>query len=169
MKILSVILFFISTYSFAQLPLNLNDAINIALKSSYDIEVARNNAEANSINNNYGIAGGLPLVEGTASDVERVTDVNQKLSDGEHITRNGATANSATANIEGSILLYNGMRVISTKNRLEELEKQNREYLNATTERCWAKAQQFADCGWTHPSTTRQNDDCSPPLEHSYA
>jgi len=132
MKKLLVILFFTGTYSFAQQPLVLNDAINIALKNSYDIEVARNNVEINSINNNYGVAGGLPLVTGSGSDIERVTDVNQKLSDGEHITRNGAVANSAAANIEGSILLYNGMRVTSTKNRLEELEKQNQEFLNAT-------------------------------------
>jgi outer membrane protein len=131
MKILIVALFFVSTYSFAQPPLRLNEAINIALKNSYDIEVARNNVEINAVNNSYGVAGGLPVVEGSFSDREQITNVNQQLSDGEHINRSAAAANSATGSIAGSILLYNGMRVVATKDRLEELEKQNQEYLNA--------------------------------------
>ncbi len=128
------ILIFISTCSMAQQPLQLGDAINIALKSSYDIEVAKNNVHINSINNNYGVAGGLPVVTGAASDQEQITNVNQSLNTGTHIQRNNAAANSASANIEGSFLLYNGMRVVATKKRLEELEKQNQEYLNATIE-----------------------------------
>lgn len=134
MKTLLIILFFISSYSFAQQPMQLNNAINIALKNSYDIEVAKNNVEINSINNNYGIAGGLPIVTGSASDNEQITNVNQSLNTGTHIQRKGAAANNASGGIEGSFLLYNGMRVIATKNRLEELEKQNQEYLNATIE-----------------------------------
>ena len=134
MKKFLVILFFITNYSFGQQPLRLDDAINIALKNSYDIEVARNNVQINSINNNYGVAGGLPLITGSLSDREQLTNVNQKLSDGEHINRSGATGNNAAGSVTGSILLYNGMRVIATKHRLEELEKQNQEYLNATIE-----------------------------------
>jgi outer membrane protein TolC len=134
MKKILVILFFTSTQSFAQQPLQLNDAINIALKNSYDIEVAKNNVAIASVNNNYGVAGGLPEVTGSLSDREQVTDVNQKLSDGEHINRSAASGNNATASVTGSFLLYNGMRVVATKKRLEELEKQNQEYLNATIE-----------------------------------
>lgn len=134
MKKFLIIVFFISTCSFAQQPLQLNDAINIALKNSYDIEVAKNNLRINSINNNYGVAGGLPEVTGALSDREQITNVNQKLSDGENINRSAASGNNATASITGSLLLYNGMRVIATKKRLEELEKQNQEYLNATIE-----------------------------------
>ena len=133
-KKIFIILFFVSNYSFAQQPLQLNDAINIALKNSYDIEVAKNNVRINSINNNYGVAGGLPIVTGALSDREQVTDVNQKLSDGENINRSAASGNNATASVTGSLLLYNGMHVIATKKRLEELEKQNQEYLNATIE-----------------------------------
>ena len=91
MKKLFIILFFISTKIFAQQPLQLSDAINIALKNSYDIEVAKNNVRINSINNNYGVAGGLPVVTGALSDREQITDVNQKLSDGEHINRSAAS------------------------------------------------------------------------------
>jgi outer membrane protein len=132
MKRLLVILFFSTTYSYAQQPLTLNDALNIALKNSYDIQVARNNLEINSINNNYGVAGGLPVVSGALTDREQITNVNQKLNTGTHIQRNGAVGNNLNSSVEGSILLYNGMRVVATKNRLEELERQNQEYLNAS-------------------------------------
>ena len=129
-----MISFFASTCAYTQQPLRLNDAINIALKNSLDIEVAKNNVAINSINNNYGIAGGLPLVTGSAADNEQVTNVNQKLNTGTHIQRKGASGNSIASSLAGSMLLYNGMRVVATKHRLEELEKQNQEYLNATIE-----------------------------------
>ncbi len=119
---------------FAQQPLRLGDAINIALKNSYDIELARNNLEINTINNTYGVAGGLPIVAGTGSGREQVNSVTQKLNTGELINRGAATGNTASAGVQGSILLYNGMHVVATKNRLEELEKQNKEYLNASIE-----------------------------------
>ena len=134
MKYVFVLLFFISSYSFGQQPLQLNDAVNIALKNSYDIELARNNVEINSINNDYGVAGGLPVVTGCSATNEQVTNVNQKLSTGTHIQRRNAAANNGSAGVAGTILLYNGMRVVAAKKRLEELEKQNQEYLNSTIE-----------------------------------
>ena len=134
MKLLVVVFFFISAYSFGQQPLRLDSAINIALKNSYDIEVARNNVEINSINNNYGVAGGLPVVDGSVATNEQVTNVNQKLNTGTHIQRKNAAANSGSAGLSGTMLLYNGMRVVATKKRLAELEKQNKEYLNSTIE-----------------------------------
>jgi outer membrane protein len=133
-KILFMLLFFASAKGSAQQPLQLDSAINIALKNSYDIQVAKNNVDINSINNNYGVAGGLPEVTGAASTNETVSNVNQKLNTGTHITRNAAAANNASAGVAGTILLYNGMRVVATKHRLEELEEQNQEYLNASIE-----------------------------------
>jgi outer membrane protein TolC len=127
-----VIFFFGSVNAFAQQAISLNDAINTALKNSLDIQVSRNNIEANSILNNYGVAGGLPVVTSSATNNETVTSINQKYSDASRNTkRNNNASNSLSANVTGSILLYNGMRVYSTKKRLEELENQSREYLNS--------------------------------------
>src|ERR1700759_1207720 len=61
MKLLPALLF-ISICGFGQQPLRLDDAINIALKNSLDIQVAKNNVEINEVNNTYGVAGGLPVV-----------------------------------------------------------------------------------------------------------
>lgn len=130
MKKLLIILTIFSIKANAQ-QLSLKDAINIALKNSFDIQIAKNNVEISTINNHISIAGGLPTVTGTASDQESVINLNQKLNGGTEITRNGAASNNLTANVTGTMLLYNGYRVVTTKKRLEELQHQNEQLLNA--------------------------------------
>ncbi len=122
---------FISLLTRAQAPLRLPDAVNIALKNSLDIQLAKNKIEANNINNNYGVAGGMPLVTGNLSDNEQVSNINQKLNTGTTINRSGAATNTLNVGVTGSILLYNGGRVIATKKRLAELELQSKEQLNS--------------------------------------
>ena len=130
MKKIIIIFLLFSTKALAQ-QLSLQDAINMALKKSYDIQIAKNVVDINKINNNLGVAGGLPTVTATASDQESVVNINQKLNTGIVLSRNGATNNNLNANVTGSMLLYNGYRVVATKKRLEELQKQSEQELNA--------------------------------------
>jgi outer membrane protein len=122
----------------AQPVLRLPDAVNIALKNSLDIKLATNKVEASRINNHYGIAGGLPLVTGALSDNEQVSDINQKLNTGSTINKANASTNSLSAGVTGSILLYNGGRVLATKKRLAELELQGRQQLNSQVQNIMA-------------------------------
>jgi outer membrane protein len=115
----------------AQEVLRLPDAVNIALKNSLDIQLAQNRITGDSILNNIGVAGGLPLVTGNVSDNEQVSSINQKLNSGTDIKRNNAASNAITAGVTGSILLYNGGRVIATKKRLGQLEMQSRQLLTS--------------------------------------
>ena len=117
--------------TFAQDSLTLPVAINQALKQSLDITIAKNNIEAATILNSTGFAGGLPIVTGTITDNESVTSVNQKLNTGVKIQRNNAAANALNANVTGSILLYNGGRVIATKQRLATIQSQSSKVLNS--------------------------------------
>ena len=125
-----VLMAVISSSAFAQDTLSLNKAINLALKNSLDIQLAKNDIEANTILNDYNVAGGGPTVDGTITDQEQVTSVNQKLSTGSSISRNNAAGNQLGVGVSGSILLYNGGRVIATKKRLAELEHQSKDKLN---------------------------------------
>lgn len=112
--------------------LTLSEAVNAALRNSYDIQLVKNNLEASSINNDYGVAGGLPLVAGTASDNEQVTTINQKYADASRDTkRPNVAANNLSVGVTGSILIFNGYRVVATKKRLEQLMLQNQEYVKA--------------------------------------
>ena len=120
-----------SLKTFAQDSLTLPDAINQALKKSLDISIAKNNIEAATILNTYGFAGGLPIVTANVVDNESVTSVNQKLNTGTNIKRNNAAANALNGNVTGSILLFNGGRIIATKQRLAALQAQSTQLLNS--------------------------------------
>lgn len=116
----------------AQDKLSLADAIAIALKNSYDIQLAKDNLEIASINNNIGVAGGMPVVTANAADNETITSINQKFPDpSRNVKRSGVGSNTLTANVTAGILLYNGFRVKAAKKRLEELEALNLDLLNA--------------------------------------
>jgi outer membrane protein len=113
------------------LTLTLDGAIATALKNSYEIEIAKNNVEVNTVLNNYGVAGGLPVVAANASNTEQITQVTQKLNDGTEINRNAAAGNNTQLSLSAGILLYNGKRVVSTKKRLAEQQYQSVELLNS--------------------------------------
>ncbi len=111
--------------------LSLADAVNIALKNSYDIQLAKNNLEISAINNDAGVAGALPLVTATANDNEQITTINQKFADANRDTkRSNVESNNLTAGVTGSILLFNGYRVMTTRKRLAELQQQNLQLVN---------------------------------------
>ena len=132
-KIAALVFLAISITGFSQQKtLSLTEAVNTALKNSYDIQLAKNNLDITNINNDIGIAGGLPTVSGTATDNEQITSINQKYADATRDTkRPNVAANNLVIGVTGSILLFNGYRVVATKKRLEELVLQNQELLKA--------------------------------------
>jgi outer membrane protein len=118
--------------------LKLEDAVNIALKNSLDIQLLKNNQNIADINNHIGVAGGLPTLTANAADNEQITNVDQKLNTGTVIHRNAAVGNNLSSNITAGMLLYNGSRVVATKKRLEELEAQSEQYVNAEVQNLMA-------------------------------
>lgn len=130
-QLLALIFCTICLTGFTQQRLSLTEAINIALKKSYDIQLAKNNLEISSINNNIGLAGGAPVINATANDNEQVISINQKFADPNRDTkRDNVGSNNLVAGITGGILLFNGFRVVATKKRLAELQQLNQELLN---------------------------------------
>ena len=130
---------FLAQFGYSQNRLSLSDALAIALKNSYNIQLAKNNLEIASINNSVGIAGGLPTVNATINDVENITSINQQFPDpSRNITRTGVASNNLNANITAGIVLFNGFRVKAAQQRLAELEKMNQDMLNAQIQRTMA-------------------------------
>ena len=131
-KLLLFVCCAVAINGFSQRKMSLTDVINEALKNSYDIQLAQNNIEISTVANSYGFAGGLPVVTGTGSDNEQITSINQKYADPTRDTKKDNVAtNNLAIGVTGSILLYNGLRVHATKNRLEEIQKQNQQLLSA--------------------------------------
>ena len=114
----------------AQPLITLKSAIDTTLKNNFDIQIAANNVEITKINNTAGMAGGLPAVNASVVDNESAVNVYQKLNTGVEITKSNATSNVLTSNITAGILLFNGSKVIATRQRLQNLQKQSELQLN---------------------------------------
>lgn len=135
---ISAVVIFAGLYAQSQ-TLTLQEAVNIALQKRLEIQIAKNNLEISSVNNHIGVAGGLPTVSGTITNTEQITSVNQKLSTGTTIKRDWAASNNLQAGVTASQLLYNGMRVVATKNRLDQIQKQSEQLLNAQVQNVMAE------------------------------
>ena len=133
MKVTVQYLFFllVCTDALSQNMLRLPDAVNLALKNSLEVQLSKNFVETNTVLNNYGVAGGLPIVTTSIADNEQISSINQKFNTGANILRDAAAANNFSLGVTGSILLYNGNRVVATKNRLATLVNQSEQLLNS--------------------------------------
>ncbi|MSQ38838.1 MAG: TolC family protein [Chitinophagaceae bacterium] len=116
-----------STSADAQKNLSLNEAIQTALKNSYDIQLVENNLSIAKNNNNFGVAGGLPTITNNSSNSNTLTTINQTFPDANRNTsRNGVDGSTLNNGLNASMLLFNGYRVQATKSRLESLQTQNK-------------------------------------------
>ncbi len=114
----------------AQQVLTLKNAIDTALNNNFDIQIAKNNAEMSKINNTYGVAGGLPAINANAGDNGSLSNINQKLNSGTETNLTGVNGNSVNAGITASMTLFNGFKIIATKERLNCLQQQSEILLN---------------------------------------
>lgn len=118
----------------AQQQITLSQAIETALKNNLDIQISKNTLSANTVNNYIGVAGGLPTVTGSFNTNEQVTGLNQELSNGTSTNRTGVVSNNTNMSVTATMMLYNGGRVMATKKRLEELQKQSQEQVNTSVQ-----------------------------------
>jgi outer membrane protein TolC len=126
MKRVLIYLFLLLPFNLlAQQTLNLNNAIDTALKNNFDILIAKNNTEISKINNKFGVAGGLPTISATAGDNNSLYNLNQKLNTGDEIVRNNVSSNSINAGISAGIVLFNGFKVLATKEKLNSIQAQS--------------------------------------------
>lgn len=110
--------------------LTLQEAINIALKNSLDIEIARNTATANEIGNHPSFTGALPTVDANLTNTQSLTNLTQQLSNGTTTKRNGNLNNQLNSSVSANYLVFNGFRVHATKRRLEALQQQSEQLVN---------------------------------------
>ena len=127
------LLYFILMFSLnagAQVQITLTNAIDSALKSNFDIRIARVNTDISRIGNTYGMAGGLPSLNGSAADNRSVLNLKQKTSSGINISQNNVNNSSYNAGLTANMVLFNGFKIIATKGRLNLLQRQSELELN---------------------------------------
>jgi len=119
------ILFCLPLISFGQQPsvISSADAIRIALENNLNIKIVKSNLDIAEIQNNWANAGKLPTIQANVGNTEALSNLNQVLSNGTIIKRNGVTNNIVNASLNAIWRVYNGNRVTATKDRFDELEK----------------------------------------------
>jgi outer membrane protein TolC len=108
----------------AQELLTVDDAINIALENNYNIRIARFNSEIAEVENTLGNAGLLPTIDGSVNKSFDVNDTRQEFFSGEVRQGEGVENNALLGNIILDWTLFDGMRAVTNKQRLEAFEVQ---------------------------------------------
>jgi outer membrane protein len=129
-RIIGLIIMVMPSVVQAQMPFTLQQAIDTALRNNFDIRIAKNNLEMAKISNSFGMAGGLPVVSANAGDNISNTFTTQQFADGTESNIGGQRENAINAGITGSMVLFNGFRVIATRERMERLQNQSEIALN---------------------------------------
>lgn len=131
MKKLNILLLLIFPFLLqAQQVITLRSAIDSALKNNFDIRIARNNLEINNIYNKFGEAGGLPDININGSGNDAVNNTFQRTNTGVETTKTNVPSSSVLAGVNANLTLFNGFKVIATKERLNLLEEQSQTFLN---------------------------------------
>lgn len=113
---------FLFTPVFAQEGLTLQKAIEAGLRNSFDIQIAKNYQEIADNNASLGNAGMLPSVAGTATTNNSVMNTQQEFATGQSVDRAGAKSGNMGAGVELNWTVFDGFRMFTTYNRLQELE-----------------------------------------------
>ena len=110
----------------AQQKLTLNEAVTTALKNSYNIQLVENSLAIAKNNNDLGVAGALPTITATANDNKSLSTIKQKFADPtRNTTKSDVDGNTLSAGFTASIIIFNGYRIMATKDRLASIEQQN--------------------------------------------
>src|SRR5450432_1095446 len=108
--------------------LTLETAIAIALKNNPGLLISKNLVEIAGINNNYGIAGGLPLVQGTSNVTQQMTTLEQKYSNPlNNKSSSNAPSNNINAGFSASMPVFAGGKIQNEKQRLNIVESQSKQ------------------------------------------
>lgn len=121
--VITISIFFGSFCSLeAQQVLTVDEAVSIALKNSFDILIASNDAAIDKANNTAGNAGMLPTIAITGSDNVSLNNTKQKYFNNTEASSTNARSSSLIANIGLSWTLFDGGKMFVTKQKLQEIE-----------------------------------------------
>lgn len=111
-----------SFYIYAQNVLTIDDAISIALKNNYDLQIAKNDADITKINNTIENAGMLPSASINGSNEFAINNVNQKLSSGSEVHETNTHSNTFSAGAFINWTLFDGGKMFIAKKKLNAIQ-----------------------------------------------
>jgi outer membrane protein len=116
---------FISCFAInAQSVMTADEALKLGLQKNFDIVVAKNEAEADSIFNTRGEAGMLPSVSINGNIGTTNSSIHQRYASGTDITSPNAGSTSYGASIVLNWTLFDGTKMFVTKQKLAAIQQQ---------------------------------------------
>ena len=109
-------------YSFAQSKMTVENAIEIGLKNTYSIFIARNDAEIAKNSNSLGNAGFLPQVGLNVSGSSTTSNIKQEYSSGLEVDKSGSNSKVISAGVGLNWTLFDGMKMFATHEKLKQIQ-----------------------------------------------
>lgn len=114
---------FLTSLSFAQQLLTLEDALEIALKNNFAISVASAEMQIAENNSVLGNAGFLPDLNAAGTYTESNNNTRQEFFDGRIIDRRNASSNNLNGNVSLNWAIFDGLAMFASLEAFKELEE----------------------------------------------
>ncbi len=122
-KILLPALLFASTTASAQRMLTIEEAIATALQHNFDIRLSKNDSAIAALDYSFRNAAFLPRLNGNLGTTWNNNDTKQILFDGTKRESKGLKSNNIQANLSLNWTLFDGLKMFSTRDKVEEYLK----------------------------------------------
>lgn len=122
-RIFSLITAFVlySGMAMSQQMVTLEEAIAAALKSNFDILLAENDSVAAAVNKKYIFGGFLPTVNGTIGRAQTISAQKQEFDTRDDVEGKGIRSTNLNAAINLNLVLFDGLKMFATRDRINEL------------------------------------------------
>lgn len=119
---LLLLICFISTVGKAQSILTVEQAVDLALKNNFDIQLSKNEMQQTANNNSLGNAGMLPTLTLNASGSTANNATKQEFSNGLVVDKGGVKSQNINTGAYLSWTVFDGLKMFATHQRLKEME-----------------------------------------------
>lgn len=118
-----LLIIFVSGFSSAQEVLSPQDAVKLALKNNYSINIAKNSKDIAENNASLGNAGILPTLDATGSASRSVNNTTQQYSNGTSVDVSGAVSKNYAAGLNLNWTIFDGLKMFASLDQLKEMQK----------------------------------------------
>lgn len=102
--------------------LSLDQAIKKAIAYNYEINIVKNEAEIDKVNNSWTNAGAYPTIFANVTPYIALNNLKQKLNNGTETNRSNALLQTVNASVEINWNVLNGFKLYTTKKKLETIQ-----------------------------------------------
>lgn len=119
------VLFFlgITNQALSQQILTVEDAVKIALKNNFDIQIASNNAKIDATNVSLANAGILPNLDAVLTNSNSILDTKQTQSDGSTKELNNAKNMNLSYGLALNWTVFDGFKMFAKHEQLKQIEQ----------------------------------------------